>query len=192
MRRLWFVAALAIAWVNSATAAVFVTWSGTALVSPGVWDWTYSVTLQPDQNWLVGQTATIYDVGSILDLGPFNPTFGPGPGGAGNSFLVSAPGTGPVAILNDDPFIRNVSVQLTGSNILGDPTAGPITIGTIHVRANTPQGVLTDYATTAQFNGQPSTTTGRVLVPVPEPGSVTLLLVGLAAVGGLAYRRRQA
>src|SRR4051794_8007103 len=179
MKRLWIMAALVMTWANSAGAAVFVTFTGAAPESPGIWDWTYLVTLQPDQNMRVGDFATIYDVPNIANPSVFNPTFGVGPDVLGHTFDITTPFTGltPGAPLaDDDGTIRNVSLQLAGcGNILGPPTLGPITVGTLHIKNPTDQSIITAHLTLAEAGGGDSTNPGTVQVAVPEPGSLTLM-----------------
>ena len=59
-----------------------------------------------------------------------------------------------------------------------------ITVGALSTGANTAFSVL-DTAAIGQRLG------GVVLVPVPEPGTYALMLAGLAAVGGVAARRKK-
>ena len=65
---------------TASVCGLLTSWTGAAPVATGIWDWTYLVTLQPDQSMRVGDFATIYDVPNIAGFDPvFNPTFGKGP-----------------------------------------------------------------------------------------------------------------
>jgi hypothetical protein len=207
-RLLLFGAVLAI-WANAASAAIIVALTGIAVDSPGVWDWTYTATLQPDQNMrpapgpffdpatVPGDFFTIYDLRNIAP--GTTPTFGPSldPKVVGHTFTttqsflgLTPSGTTPP----DSAAIPNVTVQLTGGGVIvGDPTQGQITLGTLHIKSTTDQAILNPYRALAQqqFGGTDSVTTGFVNTPIPEPTGLALLMVGLVAVGGLAYRRRQ-
>lgn len=201
MRRLLLFTAVLAIWANTASAAIIVGLSGIALDSPGIWDWTYIAQLQPDQNMRDAPSDffTIYDIRNIAPgtTPTFGPSLDPKVDVVGRAFLTTEPfvgltpaGTTPP----DDPAIRNVTVQLTGGGtIFGDSTQGQITLGTLHIKSTTNQPILNPYRALAQqqFGGTDSVSTGFVNTPIPEPGSLTLLVVGLITVGGLAYRRRQ-
>jgi hypothetical protein len=203
MKRLLIFAGVLAIWANTAGAAIFVSFTGAAQVAPGIYDWTYLVTLQPDQEMRVNDFATIYDVPNITGFDPvFNPSFGAGSTVLDRTFTVIT--SGPVGpgvtpgppLATDDPNLPNVTVELTaGNTVPTTPNQPPTTIGTLHIRSssNPNQIALTDYLTQGHFGGNPSTSVGTVEVPaaIPEPGSLSLMVVGLLAAGGLAFRRRQ-
>jgi len=186
MRRVWTMVLLLL-WGNLASAAVIVSNGGKLEVSPGVWEWAYNVNLQPDQTFRTGDFFTIYDVPNIISGSvKFLPVSG--------SFSTQIAGTTPpdpaFAVTNDDPAINNIKVSLSSASTI-TPGTGERTLGTLLVDTTNGIPVLTNYAAQAGLNGNNNTNTGFVEVAaVPEPGSVTMMILGLVAFGAVAMRRR--
>jgi PEP-CTERM motif len=212
MKRLLGIAAGLVLLANSAGAAIIVSLDSVTPDASGLFRWTYRAMLQPDQAMLEGDFFTIYDVPSFVSGAS---TFGTSlsPALDGRSFAVNdavghllgdnAPGTtlgdigtGPQ---QDDPDLRNITVSLTSGGTIdpADDAPGPVTLGNLFVLSTSDRDlrVLTDYGAQNHLGplGPIASNVGEVLVPavIPEPGSVTLMMVGLIAVGALAFRRRQ-
>ncbi len=197
MKRLLILAGMLGIWANTATAAIFVTYTGTGF-NPGLnlFDWTYSLTLQPDQNMRVGDFASIYDVPGIDGTPFFGSTNSNWSFGTTVQAIGLTPGGGPFP---GEDGTDNVSVTLNGivgggTSINGNPAGGPTILGTLHILSLTDAKKTADWASVAEANGGDSITTGTTPVParaIPEPGSLALMIVGLLFAGGFAVRRRQ-
>jgi len=200
MKRLLVLAAVLAMWMNNAGAAIIVSLDSVGLESPGVFRWTYRAELQPDQTMVANDFFTIYDVPSFLTA-----SFSTSLSNAlvGRSFTTTiqasgfnAPGTTLAA--DDDPLVDNITVRLTGGGTIDpadDAGPGPVTLGNLFVTSTSDRDltILTDYGSQNHVGGNLASNVGKVVVPavIPEPGSVTLMMVGLIAVGALAFRRRQ-
>ena len=193
MKKLFLlVASLVVMWANSAGAAIIVTLDsvGKDISNPSLFDWIYRADLQPSQKMTADDFFTVYDFANVV-----NAQFNLNSDVAGHTFTVSQANTGKTnssIAPPDSPSIGNVSVSLTGG---GDimPTGGHVvTLGNLVVQSTTDTPILGWFSGQGVniSNGTPAANDGRVLVAVPEPASLTLMLVGLIAVGALAARRR--
>ena len=125
MKRLLILSAVLAMWAHSAQAAIIMSLDGIAPQpgSPGVWNWVYRASLQPDQSMLEQDFFTIYDFPSI-SLGDVSFGASLSPAVAGRSFATSVQGLGidaPGTAIPDDAGIPNVTVRLTGG---GEETKG--------------------------------------------------------------------
>jgi hypothetical protein len=198
VKRVWIATILVLLWGNIASAAVIITNAGRFDEGTGVWDWGYIVSLQPGQVFRPGDYFTIYDVPNILG----DPIFTSPPG----SFIPQIAGTTPLdpfgALTKDDPAINNIKFTLDPKNSANHPITPSgteaIQLGTLVIKSSTGSPLQTNYAAQAEFNKRDSTSVGLVDVAalaeprgtVPEPSSVTVMLLGLFAFGVVALRRR--
>jgi hypothetical protein len=147
---------------------------------------------------LPGDSFTIYDFAGFLP-GPFPPLGGTTQPG-GWSVSIQPVGLTP-AFANppDNPGIVNLTWTRTGAAII--PPLGStsrIGLGTFSAfsshNAQT-NGFYASEATNVGVSGPPRAdeiiTVGRVAVPIPEPGTVTLLGTGTLSLLGYGWRRRK-
>ena len=203
MRRVWITTVLLLLWSNIASAAVIISNAGKTEEIPGsgVWDWFYSVSLQPDQVFRLGDYFTIYDAPNILS-GPDSVVFG----SVSGSFITQIAGTTPPdpfgALTKDDPAINNIKITLDPSNSANHPIepigTGAVILGTLVIKSSTANPLQTNYAAQAGLNKHDATSVGLVDVAasveprstVPEASSLTIVLFGLCAFGAVALCRR--
>ena len=188
-RMLVAVAVLPALWASSAPASVIVSLDSVTPEGGGIYEWIYRAALEPDQTLRTGDFFTVYDVGSFLSA-----NFGANDPSQQALFNVTQQPTGfdPPAGGPPESNLPNFTVHYTGMNIVPDPTTGEVTLGNLVIRSTVNQ--RTDSFFSAQsansFNGAPISNGGALSVPVPEPSSIAMLVAGLAAVGGLAFRRK--
>jgi hypothetical protein len=190
MKRLLAVVALLPAlWANNSQATVIVSLDSVVDEGGGVFDWVYRASLQPDQTLRTNDFFTIYDFGNYSAR-----FFGAGSGLNSSDFVVSTQATGvtPTGATPPDTGLPNFTVTYTGANIVPDATGGEVTLGNLIVKSSTDQGVLHPFTALSQKTGGAEIVNGGfVQTPVPEPSSIALLIAGLVATGGLAFRRRR-
>ena len=188
---------------NGSNAAIIVSLDGIVQDAvPGIWDWIYRADLQPDENMRAGTSGdffTIYDFSSLAT--PVSAAFGNSlnPAVFGRTFTVSEQMTGinpPQTAVPDNPNISNFTVRLTGGgDVVPNPATGQVTLGTLVIKSTTKLPVDSFFGSLAQKKSDLSGVSNVGSLPVaqgvPEPGSVTMVLAGLAAFGALVLRRRR-
>ena len=188
-RMLVAVAVLPVLWASSASASVIVSLDSVTPEGGGIFEWIYRAALEPDQTLRAGDFFTVYDVGSFVTA-----NFGATDPGQQASFNVTQQATGvnPSAGGPLESSLPNFTVHYTGTNIVPDPTTGEVTLGNLVIRSTVDQrtGSFFSAQTADTKSGMTISNGGTLSVPVPEPSSIAMLVAGLAAVGGLAFRRK--
>ena len=188
-RMLVLVASLPVLWASSAPASVIVSLDSVTPEGGGIFEWIYRAALEPDQTLRSGDFFTVYDVGNFLsaNFGATNPA-------QQSLFNVTQQPTGfdPPAGGPPESNLPNFTVHYTGANIVPDPTTGEVTLGNLVIRSMVDQrtGSFFTAQTANSLTGEVVSNGGTVSVPVPEPSSIAMLIAGLVAVGGLAFRRK--
>ncbi len=160
-------------------------------------DWVYNVRLQPSAFMSVGDTATIYDFPGLQDLSDATFVKDSAPELAGNTFDLSVAPTGPVPAgtnPTDLSEINNVTLTLTGGGVIGATATRVTQLGQLTLTG--PSGVRGEDVNFTGLSTQKAGVTeyaniGFLPAPVPEPGTVAFLGIGLGAVAALAFRRRK-
>jgi hypothetical protein len=168
---------------------------GPTLVSPGVWQYTYTATLDGDQGLVNGSALAIYD---------FNGYVG-GSATAPAGWVTTTPntaagllGSNPLPGASDDAGIVDLVFTWNGGNFNNTAVHAPIDFT---FTANSTFNSLTadGYAGSGVINNGPrqgstAVNYGTVSVPaVPEPATWAMMILGMGMVGmGLRMRRRGA
>jgi len=200
---LLLVASLSVMLANSAGATIIVIDPPARVpdFTPGIFDWTYAAVLFPGQSMKPGDFFTIYDFPNANLLS--TPNFGVTGADDNAVFSVSVQNTGatpPKTAPGDNPNVSNVTVTLLdGDSTAGgnqDLTAsgGSLQLGTLIIRSPTKTIAKSLFGSVLDKNSQDNPATSTIgpidVAAIPEPGSLALLLVGLAACGAISFRRK--
>jgi hypothetical protein len=201
---LLLVASLCVMLANSAGATIIVVDPPARVpdFTPGVFDWTYAAVLFPGQSMKPGDFFTIYDFPNANLLS--TPNFGVTGADDNAVFAVSVQNTGatpPKTAPADNPNVSNVTVTLLDGDgrtagTLDDLTAsgGSLQLGTLIIRSPTKSIARSLFGSVLDKNSQDNPATSTIgpidVAAIPEPGSLALLLVGLAACGAVSFRRK--
>jgi hypothetical protein len=200
---LLLVASLSVMLANSAGATIIVVDPPARVpdFTPGVFDWTYAAVLFPGQSMKPGDFFTIYDFPNANLLS--TPNFGVTGADDNAIFSVSVQNTGatpPKTAPADNGNVSNVTVTLLdGDSTQGgnqDLTAsgGSLQLGTLIIRSPTKTIARSLFGSVLDKNSQDNPATSTIgpidVAAIPEPGSLALLLVGLAACGAISFRRK--
>jgi len=200
---LLLVASLSVMLANSAGATIIVVDPPARVpdFTPGVFDWTYAAVLFPGQSMKPGDFFTIYDFPNANLLS--TPNFGVTGADDNAVFSVSVQNTGatpPKTAPGDNPNVSNVTVTLldgdstAGGNQDLTATGGSLQLGTLIIRSPTKTIAKSLFGSVLDKNSQDNPATSTIgpidVAAIPEPGSLALLLVGLAACGAISFRRK--
>ena len=200
---LLLVASLSVMLANSAGATIIVIDPPARVpdFTPGIFDWTYAALLFPGQSMKPGDFFTIYDFPNANLLS--TPNFGVTGADDNAVFSVSVQNTGatpPKTAPGDNPNVSNVTVTLldgdstAGGNQDLTATGGSLQLGTLIIRSPTKTIAKSLFGSVLDKNSQDNPATSTIgpidVAAIPEPGSLALLLVGLAACGAISFRRK--
>lgn len=176
-------------------------------------EYTYSVTLAATTvlhaagggpNVGISPSNTYFTLYDIPGLVAGSETFGGALGVAGNQMHTEQlTGIKPVTetpVPPDSPTVMNITTYWTGADV--SAAAGmPFEMGTFSFLSTDPLGSAMLAFTAASQKLEdltlPANNTGQVagpgaaVSPIPEPGTLALLAMGLPVLGGLYYRRRR-
>jgi hypothetical protein len=187
-------ASLALAGVAHANITPVLT-GGPTLVSPGVWQYTYTATLDSDQGMVNGSALAIYDFQGYVG----------GSATAPAGWVISTPNLAPDGLSanplpgnSDDPGILDLVFTWNGGAFNNTAVHAPIDF--VFTANSTLNGLAPDgYAGSGVINngtrqGNQAINFGPVSVPataVPEPATWAMMILGFGMVGyGLRLRRR--
>jgi hypothetical protein len=200
---LLLVASLSVMLANSAGATIIVIDPPARVpdFTPGIFDWTYAAVLFPGQSMKPGDFFTIYDFPNANLLS--TPNFGVTGADDNAVFSVSVQNTGatpPKTAPADNPNVSNVTVTLldgdstAGGNQDLTATGGSLQLGTLIIRSPTKTIAKSLFGSVLDKDSQDNPATSTIgpidVAAIPEPGSLALLLVGLAACGAVSFRRK--
>jgi hypothetical protein len=200
---LLLVASLSVMLANSAGATIIVIDPPARVpdFTPGIFDWTYAAVLFPGQSMKPGDFFTIYDFPNANLLS--TPNFGVTGADDNAVFSVSVQNTGatpPKTAPADNPNVSNVTVTLldgdstAGGNQDLTATGGSLQLGTLIIRSPTKTIAKSLFGSVLDKDSQDNPATSTIgpidVAAIPEPGSLALLLVGLAAGGAISFRRK--
>lgn len=161
-------------------------------------DWVYNVRLQPASYMSVGDTFTVYDFPGLQNASDASFVPDSGPGVTGRHFGTTLAGTGvtpPGVAPVDNPLLNNVTVTLSEGDTIGATATTVTQLGQLTLTGPSDvRGELINFtgASTQKAGATALSNVGYLPAPVPEPGTIGFLGVGLGAVvAALAFRRRK-
>jgi hypothetical protein len=164
----------------------------TADPTPGLFDFTYSVTLSTAEQIVNGSYFTLYDVGPLA--GPITTT-----GLMSTNWAFSQALTGPTpagALPTDKASVLNLTATYNGTTTLAPASGAVGNLGTFTIVSLASTYVLANEVGSAQLRTSPhfadtSIEFDGVPSPVPLPGALPLFATGLAGLGMLGWRKRR-
>jgi hypothetical protein len=153
--------------------------------------WTYTINITVDQNATADDYFTIYDFGSIVPGSNSQPSDW--------SFSYSLLGVTPSQTnAPDNANIYNLTWTYTGANAI--PSGGPIgafQVETVGAFVGTAPSMQNGYfagrgtLVTGPNAGTKIGNVGLLPVPVPEPSTVSLMIIAAAGLSALVFKRRR-
>ena len=189
MKKLLLTSIALVAWSSAAHASNIPVLDTVTLVG-SEFEFSYSGTLAGDTGLVAGNRLVIFDFGGYVDGSISSGIYAADI----DAFVELTSALLPPPGQTDDPTLVNLVFEWTGLpfNASGGPFPD-VSFAGLSARSTNSTVVLDGYAATTQINngaatGRPAFNSGEVGVPVPEPSTAGLVLLGLV---GAALRARR-